>query len=64
MGTIGSGWGHGDLNYDGVVNADDWSLFQYGNAIQDGSIGANVPEPAALSMIAMGAIPLLRRRRV
>lgn len=54
----GAGWGHGDLNYDGVDNADDYSLYQLGDALQDGSIGATVPEPAIVAM----AVPMLSIR--
>jgi hypothetical protein len=38
MGSTGPvDWYHGDLNYDGVVNADDWSLFLFGDAFQTGA---------------------------
>lgn len=49
--NTGSGWSHGDLNYDGVDNADDFALFDLGVALQDGSITANVPEPALVGII-------------
>lgn len=59
----GSSWAQGDLNFDGRKNADDWSLFFLGDAEQNGSIPAGVPEPSAALMAL--ALPLtgLRRRR-
>lgn len=37
----------GDLNGDGIVNADDWALFTEGLAEYDASSGQSVPEPGA-----------------
>ncbi|HEY1684655.1 MAG TPA: autotransporter-associated beta strand repeat-containing protein [Tepidisphaeraceae bacterium] len=62
----GSSWSQGDLNYDGVKNADDWSLFMYGAASQNGSISAGVPEPttAALALLPLlGGLASRRRRQ-
>ncbi|HEY1684218.1 MAG TPA: dockerin type I repeat-containing protein [Tepidisphaeraceae bacterium] len=63
MSTTGNGWSHGDLNYDGKVNSDDYSLFMLGNALQDNSIGANVPEPTVIAFAIPMIAPLMRRRR-
>ncbi|HWB54679.1 MAG TPA: esterase-like activity of phytase family protein [Tepidisphaeraceae bacterium] len=46
VGTTNASWAYGDFNYDGVVNADDYALFQYGLAESGGKNIANVPEPA------------------
>jgi hypothetical protein len=62
----GSSWATGDLNYDGVKNADDWSLFELGAAAYNankGLIGAGVPEPTTLAMIGLPVVMGLRRRR-
>ncbi|HEY1684041.1 MAG TPA: autotransporter-associated beta strand repeat-containing protein [Tepidisphaeraceae bacterium] len=57
------GWFDGDLNNDGKINSDDWALFMLGNAAQDGSIIAGVPEPTmGALLIAVGALGLRRRR--
>ncbi|HEY1685221.1 MAG TPA: autotransporter-associated beta strand repeat-containing protein [Tepidisphaeraceae bacterium] len=60
----GTTWQTGDFNYDGVVNADDYALFQLGNALQNGAITPAVPEPVSVSMLALGlGAGLLRRQR-
>jgi hypothetical protein len=66
-----SGYYRGDFNYDGSINADDYALIDL-NIQRVGSVAAvgatapaslvAVPEPAA-AMLAIGLIPLLRRRR-
>lgn len=60
----GSSWATGDLNYDGVKNADDWALFQLGFAEGANNISTLAPEPGAM-MICLGLVltPLIRRRR-
>ena len=70
---------NGDFNYDGVVNADDYGVIDFNILAQgaafdtgaatvgDGSTGlagvTAVPEPAGLSVVALGAMSLLGRRR-
>ncbi|HEY1684484.1 MAG TPA: autotransporter-associated beta strand repeat-containing protein [Tepidisphaeraceae bacterium] len=56
------GWN--DFNYDGKVNADDWSLFMLGAAYRKPPT-VSVPEPGiALAMAGVGAFGMsLRRRR-
>ena len=63
MGDGQAGWMGGDLNYDGVVNADDWALFMLGDAAQTGQLTSAVPEPATMSLLAIGAGAMPRRRR-
>jgi hypothetical protein len=67
MGDGQTGWIGGDLNYDGVVNADDFALFDLGlaayNASGQATINSMVPEPATMSLLAIGAGAMLRRRR-
>jgi hypothetical protein len=57
------GWFDGDLNYDGVINADDWALFELGAAASAGANISTVPEPALMGFMALGALTLNRRRR-
>ena len=63
--TVTGGWEQGDLNYDGVVNADDFALLMLGAASQNGTISAGVPEPttAALALLPLAAGCVSRRRR-
>jgi hypothetical protein len=63
------GWENGDINYDGVANGTDWSLFLAAYAGQStpfdigGTVPAgSIPEPAALGLV-LAAAPLLGRRR-
>lgn len=55
-------WAMGDLNYDGVINDDDLSLYMLGAALSGGA-PLSVPEPAALSLLVLPALALGRRRR-
>ncbi|HEY1687071.1 MAG TPA: hypothetical protein VGG19_20090 [Tepidisphaeraceae bacterium] len=42
----GTTWAQGDFNYDGKVNADDYSLFMLGAAYGKSSIASVLPEPS------------------
>lgn len=57
-------WAHGDFNYDGKIDGDDWALYTLGAAL--GSLPASqVPEPAApclIILIGAGAQASRRRR--
>ncbi len=70
------GWSNGDFNYDGVVNILDYApiidsnigtqgaAFPTGGGLGEGGSGVSaVPEPASISLLALGAIGALRRRR-
>jgi hypothetical protein len=68
------GWSKGDFNYDGKINIDDYGIIdgninrQGAPIVTAGSAAAlegvaAVPEPASLSLVALGATALLRRRR-
>jgi hypothetical protein len=74
-----SGWYNGDFNYDGVVDGSDYTLIDNAFNQQQGNLVANpagpavsiatqiggtaVPEPASLTILAMGTTALLRRKR-
>lgn len=69
-GGFGSGtvWTAGDFNYDSAVTSADFALLaaNYGLSIAPpagAALGAVVPEPTTLSLLAMGAVGLLGRRR-
>jgi len=62
-----TGWANGDFNYDGKVNIDDYTtvidanignqsgVFPTGGGIEGASSGvAAVPEPASISLLALG----------
>ncbi|MBC7785040.1 MAG: autotransporter-associated beta strand repeat-containing protein, partial [Burkholderiales bacterium] len=55
----GTGWFYGDVNYDGVINGSDYALIDTGFSSQTGPL----PEPAMLSLLGLGAMSVLRRRR-
>ena len=68
------GYYNGDFNYDGIVNADDYGVIDFNILAQttpfptgDASVAAGgvtaVPEPGALSLLAVGAAGVLRRGR-
>lgn len=61
IGTTNATWATGDFNYDGIVNADDLSLFELGDASQN-AVLAPAPEPAGL-LAAAPALLALRRRK-
>jgi autotransporter-associated beta strand protein len=77
IGQSGMSWDDGDFNYDGTVNSEDYTPFSH-NIGQSASLAAaagtlepannslsltNVPEPASTSLIALGAVSVLARRR-
>jgi hypothetical protein len=59
---IGAKWGEGDFNGDGKVDVIDLGLLatKYGQG--PAAVGDVVPEPATMSLIAIGLAGLLRRR--
>ncbi|HEY1685617.1 MAG TPA: dockerin type I repeat-containing protein [Tepidisphaeraceae bacterium] len=57
-----TGWQNGDFNYDGKINADDYSLYMLGAADQQGPIGS-VPEPTSLAAVILGACLCARQRK-
>ncbi len=74
MGKTGAGWFDGDLNGDGTVSLADFDIVSTQLAAGAGfapslaaafgrSYAVAVPEPASLTLLAVGALALLRRRR-
>jgi autotransporter-associated beta strand protein len=67
---LNQGWGGADFNFDNVTNSLDFNILlsTYGFSVpapaaQPSSLGAVVPEPGLLSMLAIPAVLLKRRRR-
>ena len=53
----GTTWATGDFNYDGVVNADDYALFQLGAAESNGTnILTTLPEPAFAALLIVALV--------
>lgn len=63
LGKSGMDWAHGDLNYDGIVNADDLGLFMLGSAEFKAGGSQPVPEPATVGLLATAVALWGRRRR-
>jgi hypothetical protein len=53
--ATGSGWSQGDFNYDGTVDGSDLNMV-LSNYNQTLSVGAAVPEPTTLVLLAVGVI--------
>ncbi len=60
--TTNPGWCSGDYNVDGVVDVPDFNLWN-GNKFSSSSVTAVVPEPATWSLVCLGLLSLLIRRR-
>ena len=71
-----AGWSNGDFNYDGKINVDDYGIIDFNVGIQGppfptaatgvSSAGLNalaVPEPAAITLLGLGAVGATIRRR-
>lgn len=64
MSATGTTWATGDFNYDGKVNADDYSLFQLGAALGGNTnISAILPEPSLLLASGFWLLATNRRRQ-
>jgi autotransporter-associated beta strand protein len=59
--TAGATWAMGDFNADGRVDLQDFGVLK--DNFGGGSPLAAVPEPATLSLLALGGLAVLRRRR-
>ena len=58
----GSTWQTGDFNYDGKINADDYTLFMLGAAVSNGiNISTTLPEPC--SVLGIGVLDLVETTR-
>ena len=58
--TAGAVWAHGDSDLDGDVDADDYLALKGNLGALAG--GGTIPEPATLTLLAAGAVALIRRR--
>jgi fibronectin-binding autotransporter adhesin len=64
-------WMTGDLNYDGLINVNDYNLFTYGYSHQGVVLSADeqitnwapIPEPATLTLLTLGGLIALAKRR-
>ena len=58
IGATGQPWSQGDLNGDGLVDVADYNIW----AANVGNI-ASTPEPATLSLLVLGGLAMLKRRK-
>jgi hypothetical protein len=61
--TVTGGFADGDFNGDGVVNADDFALYEYGAAQYNFLEYQPLPEPACMAIVGGGVLLAARRRR-
>ena len=61
--NIGTTWGTGDLNENGTVNDDDLSLLLANWGAGSAAAPEAVPEPMTITLLALGGLALIRRRR-
>ncbi len=54
----------GDADGDGTVSADDYASVQGNFGATSGLGGVPIPEPVTLSLLAIGGLAMLRRRRI
>lgn len=61
----GKTWLEGDFNGDGLVDTADYTMWaaNYSTASPAGGMPAEVPEPATMTLLAVGAVALIRRRK-
>ena len=61
FGTTGRGWAGGDLNGDGIISTTDLTIMAANFGFSAAS--DNIPEPATLSLLMIGAAAFLGRKR-